>query len=308
MEAAPLRGAKRSLSPPGGGHPSDGAEKLLPQKKFYRARAHSNPLSDAQFSVPISPSEFDWSSYFPAFFPQAGSGTPAGSKGPDSSSAAQEAGGPEPPRQQDGATTSGGGGGGAPAAVPPLVRFADVGCGFGGLMVTLSPMFPDTLMVGMELRDKVSEYVRERVEALRAQHPGKYGNIAVVRTNAMKYLPNYFLKGQLTKMFFLFPDPHFKEKNHRRRIITYALLAEYAYVMSVGGVLYTVTDVEELYLWMDRHLASHPLFAKLSEEEARADPIAPLLVSSSEEGLKVERNGGKTYQALYRRIGSSPCC
>lgn len=26
---------------------------------------------------------------------------------------------------------------------------------------------------------------------------------------------------QLEKMFFLFPDPHFKEKNHRRRIIRY---------------------------------------------------------------------------------------
>lgn len=26
---------------------------------------------------------------------------------------------------------------------------------------------------------------------------------------------------QLQKMFFLFPDPHFKEKNHRRRIIRY---------------------------------------------------------------------------------------
>ena len=36
------------------------------------------------------------------------------------------------------------------------VRFADVGCGFGGLLVRLSPMYPDTLMVGMEIRDKVS--------------------------------------------------------------------------------------------------------------------------------------------------------
>jgi tRNA G46 methylase TrmB len=57
----------------------------------------------------------------------------------------------------------------------------------------------------------------------------------VLRTNAMKYLPNYFEKGQLEKMFFLFPDPHFKEKNHRRRIISTALLAEYAYVMAIGG-------------------------------------------------------------------------
>ena len=42
---------------------------------------------------------------------------------------------------------------GAPA---PLVRFADVGCGFGGLIVSLSPLYPDKLMVGMELRDKVT--------------------------------------------------------------------------------------------------------------------------------------------------------
>lgn len=35
------------------------------------------------------------------------------------------------------------------------VRFADVGCGFGGLLVRLSPLYPDQLMVGMEIRDKV---------------------------------------------------------------------------------------------------------------------------------------------------------
>lgn len=39
--------------------------------------------------------------------------------------------------------------------VVPRVRFADVGCGFGGLLVKLSPLYPDTLMLGMELRDKV---------------------------------------------------------------------------------------------------------------------------------------------------------
>ena len=35
------------------------------------------------------------------------------------------------------------------------VRFADVGCGFGGLLVRLSPLYPDKLVVGMEIRDKV---------------------------------------------------------------------------------------------------------------------------------------------------------
>lgn len=60
-------------------------------------------------------------------------------------------------------------------------------------------------MVGMEIRDKVATYVRERIGCLRRENPGQYQNISVMRHNAMKYLPNFFRKGQLTKLFFLFP-------------------------------------------------------------------------------------------------------
>lgn len=42
------------------------------------------------------------------------------------------------------------------------------------------------------------------------------------------------LISQLTKMFFLFPDPHFKRTKHKWRIISPTLLAEYAYVLRVG--------------------------------------------------------------------------
>jgi tRNA (guanine-N7-)-methyltransferase len=87
--------------------------------------------------------------------------------------------------------------------------------------VALAPMFPDTLMLGLEIRVKVSDYVSDRIKALRIQHPGLYQNIAVIRTNAMKYLPNFFRKGQLTKLFILFPDPHFKKCKHKWRILRY---------------------------------------------------------------------------------------
>ncbi|CAI5487211.1 unnamed protein product [Closterium sp. Naga37s-1] len=237
---------------------------------------------------PVCPAEVDWSAHFPAFFPPtaAAAQPPAAADGSAAAAAAAEGeGGPSAARDgaaQQHATTA------APISNTgqPMVRFADVGCGFGGLLVKLSPMFPDTLMVGFELRDKVSEYVKDRILALRQQHPSQYTNISLIRTNAMKYLPNYFHKAQLTKMFFLFPDPHFKEKNHRRRIITTALLAEYAYVLAPGGILYSITDVEELGVWMDDHLAAHPLFRKLTPAQTETDPVIPLLSTSSEEGLK----------------------
>lgn len=185
------------------------------------------------------------------------------------------------------------------------VSFADIGCGYGGLLVQLSPMFPDKLMLGMEIRVKVSDYVRDRVLALREQHAesgGAYGNIACVRTNAMKFLPNFFRRGQLDKMFFLFPDPHFKKAKHKWRIVNETLLAEYAYVLAEGGKIYTATDVEDLHDWMRGHLEAHPLFEKISEEEMAADPVVAKLYESTEEGQKVSRAKGDKWCAVYRRI------
>ena len=83
----------------------------------------------------------------------------------------------------------------------------------------------------------------------------------------MKYLPNFFRKGQLKKMFFLFPDPHFKKKRHKWRIINSTLLAEYAYVLAAGGLVYTITDVVALHEWMVEHLGAHPLFERVADAE-----------------------------------------
>lgn len=124
---------------------------------------------------------------------------------------------------------------------PKCVEFADIGCGYGGFLVTLGEMFPDRLAIGMEIRVKVSDYVMDRIKALRSLNAGKYNNIACIRTNAMKYLPNYFVKHQLDKMFFLYPDPHFKKAKHKWRIINQALLSEYAYVLRKGVSVFSIS-------------------------------------------------------------------
>ncbi|XP_053986925.1 tRNA (guanine-N(7)-)-methyltransferase isoform X2 [Hylaeus anthracinus] len=182
------------------------------------------------------------------------------------------------------------------------VEFADIGCGYGGLLVTLSPMFPDSLIIGMEIRVKVSDYVTDRIIALRSQNPGQYQNIACLRSNAMKYLPNYFHKGQLKKMFFLYPDPHFKKSKHKWRIINKTLLAEYAYVLAEGAIIYTVTDVKDLHEWIVQHFREHPLYDDVSKEELDADPIVEKLYESTEEGQKVTRNKGDKFLAVFKRI------
>ncbi|GME83778.1 unnamed protein product [[Candida] boidinii] len=63
------------------------------------------------------------------------------------------------------------------------VEIADIGCGFGGLLVDLGPEFQDKLILGMEIRVQVTQYVEDRIIALRKQNPNseKYQNIGVIR-------------------------------------------------------------------------------------------------------------------------------
>jgi tRNA (guanine-N7-)-methyltransferase len=318
-------------------HPFYGqqATAVLPRKRFYRTRAHSNPLNAGHggLRVPAAPPPPErWAAHFPGFFAAAAAA-------------------------------------GAPL---PEVRFADVGCGFGGLLVRLAPLYPDKLALGLELRDKVAAYVRERVVALRhvqrglvagagatggtsavaaaagagaaaaaaanteaaaapaaASNPpastaatdaavaavvaadpagapvaGGYENISVLRANAMRHLPNYFRAGQLEKLFFCFPDPHFKAANRRRRIVTVPLLSEYAHLLAVGGRVYAITDVPELGAWMRAQLEAHPLFAEVAEEELKGDAAAALLPMATEEGQKVARNGGATFVSVFERLAA----
>ncbi|XP_008318353.1 tRNA (guanine-N(7)-)-methyltransferase isoform X1 [Cynoglossus semilaevis] len=236
-------------------------EVSMPQKRYYRQRAHSNPMAHHSFENPVCPEEMDWSQLYPDFFTE-----------------------------------------GVSDKEMSRVEFADIGCGYGGLLVELSPLFPDKLMLGMEIRVKVSDYVQDRIKSLRASQPGSYQNIACIRSNAMKFLPNFFFKGQLSKMFFLFPDPHFKKTKHKWRIISPTLLAEYAYTLRIGGLVYTITDVEEVHVWMVKHFTEHPLFTRVPDEELVDDIIPGRLGSCTEEGKKVQRNGGQNFLAIFRRI------
>ena len=266
-------------------HDASSSKVARPQKRFFRQRAHCNPLSrNDGFDYPTSPAQMDWSSHFPdpswrtrleaISCPTDGGAT-------DASSATSMA-----LSQQN------------------RDVFADIGCGFGGLTVSLAELYPNAVSIGFEIRAKVTEYVHQRILHLRDEHPGKFQNASVMRTNAMRYLPNIFRKAQLTKMFFCFPDPQFKKKKHRRRIISRGLLADYAYLLRPGvGRLYHITDVPELHEWMASRCRAHPCFEEIDAQEAlENDAAVKCMIESTEEGKKVARGGGSKYFAVFRRV------
>lgn len=325
----------------------------LPQKRYFRQRAHVNIFNDMRFEYPVRPEEQDWSKQYPTYFRPVSESPKESETGPAMKRP------PSPSGTVDN-KASGSNKRGPAATVSETeeiknklaqVEFADIGCGYGGLLVALAPLYPNTLMVGMEIRGKLVNYLQQRIEALRAMQknlladpssewvdvrsklsqeiaqlhsgdnskaeteeelhdngettrlvPGHYENIASMRINCQKYLPNFFQKAQLSKLFILFADPHFKRRKHKARIISTTMLAEYAYVLRVGGIIYMITDVKDLFDWNVRHLDAFPLFERISEDELDKDPAVPCVVNSTEEGKKVARNKGDKYLACYRRI------
>lgn len=244
-----------------------------------RVRAHRNPLADNDDEHPTTPGSVEWRSMYPAYATGDGEGM----------------------KQE--------------------VEICDIGCAYGGLLCRLSSLYPETLMLGMEIRDKVVSFSQGRVQRLRdglaedpsaaPQEGGKkhhYNNVWFVQCNAMKYLPNYFRKGQLRRLFFCYPDPHWKRKNHRRRIIQPALVQEYAYVLGEGGLLYTCTDVEELSIWMIEKLDGCPLFQRVMPDELEDKDRLLLdhVKDTSEDALRSEKRKLTKHFSIHRRLPDPP--
>ncbi|KAK4543634.1 tRNA (guanine-N(7)-)-methyltransferase (tRNA(m7G46)-methyltransferase) [Oleoguttula mirabilis] len=266
----------------------DKQEGQMPQKKFYRQRAHANPFSDHDLTYPETPEAMNWGDHYPSYVATVPAAVP----------------------KDDPVATEDGNDYGVPR-MTKQVEVADIGCGFGGLLFALAPKMPETLILGLEIRTSVTEFVQEKAKALRVQHspesvPGGYQNVSCIRANTMKFLPNFFAKAQLSKIFLCFPDPHFKARKHKARIVSTTLNSEYAFVVRPGGRVYTITDVEDLHRWMVEHFEAHPSFERVEGEELEGDEVLKVMTTETEEGKKVERNGGTKYVAVFTRLEDPP--
>lgn len=106
------------------GGESENVRLEMPQKRFFRQRAHANPFSDHQLDYPVTPADMDWAAHYPDFVDYAEEMDTSGEGG------------------ELGTTTR-------KKKLIQDVEVADIGCGFGGLIVSLAPVFPETLMLGM---------------------------------------------------------------------------------------------------------------------------------------------------------------
>jgi tRNA (guanine-N7-)-methyltransferase len=99
---------------------------------------------------------------------------------------------------------------------------------------------PDHDIVGIEWKGRWPRVVHEK------QKKGLYGNVRAIHGNAWLLFGSLFAPSSLDLVVLNFPDPWWKSKHHKRRIVSDTFAAQIASRLRPGGHLLIQTDVATL--------------------------------------------------------------
>ena len=130
----------------------------------------------------------------------------------------------------------------------------EIGFGRGVFLREWASHHPDRNIIGVEVRPPLVDVLVQRLNEL-ALH-----NAHVLQGNAQTVLADAFKDESLANCFVFHPDPWFKTKHHKRRIINADFLLILEKKLKVNGKLYISTDVEELFVYMKQMISNRPSF------------------------------------------------
>jgi tRNA (guanine-N7-)-methyltransferase len=174
---------------------------------------------------------------------------------------------------------------------------AELGCADARFLFERAPQHPDKYFLGLEIREPLVEQVNE--EAATAG----LANLRAVFCNINVDLPTLVPDASLTRAYINFPDPWFKRRHQRRRLVNDELVEALHRKLRRDGELFFQSDVFDLALDAMAVLesATH-LFANERGPWSFA-PDNPYGAKSLRE-VRCEERGMRIWRMCYRRLGA----
>ncbi|NQT41219.1 MAG: tRNA (guanosine(46)-N7)-methyltransferase TrmB [Planctomycetes bacterium] len=117
----------------------------------------------------------------------------------------------------------------------------EVGSGKGLFLRTAAAARPDTLFLGIEVARK---YARFAAAGLAKR---QLDNARVVAGDALRVFAEVFTDASLQAVHVYFPDPWWKKRHRKRRVMRAPLLRDIQRTLKEGGLLHFWTDVREYF-------------------------------------------------------------
>ena len=140
----------------------------------------------------------------------------------------------------------------------------DIGCAAGDYLFDLASENTNWNYLGIEIRERLVNTAKLKVR------DKKIKNLYFVFGNANNILNNYhskFLIKNLKSISFNFPDPWFKKRHHKRRVIQPEFINSLSNLMKKGSIIYIKTDVKDLFEYMDCTISSDLNFERIEKKD-----------------------------------------
>jgi tRNA (guanine-N7-)-methyltransferase len=115
----------------------------------------------------------------------------------------------------------------------------EVGCGKGLFLITAASAQTSVNFLGIEISRMYQLFTASRLARRKLQ------NVLLVRADARQFFRDYVADGSCRAIHVYFPDPWWKRRHEKRRLLTAEFCAQSARILIPGGCLRIATDVED---------------------------------------------------------------
>ena len=168
----------------------------------------------------------------------------------------------------------------------------DIGCARGKFLLDMAQQYPETNFLGIEIRKPLVEYANRTKDELGLTNLHYlFGNINSSAKSLLSSLP----EDSLETISVQFPDPWFKKKHHKRRVIQPELVTILVDYLTPKGRIFLQSDIEEVAIQMRDRFASDD---RLIQQHSTWLDTNPLALPTERELYVLEQNL-PVYRALF---------
>jgi len=175
----------------------------------------------------------------------------------------------------------------------------DIGCAAGEFLFDLALFNTSWNYLGIEIREKLVKNAKFKVFRKEIK------NLYFIFGNANNILNDFqckFIIKNLKSISFNFPDPWFKKRHHKRRIIQPEFINILSNSLQKGTLIFVKTDVKDLFDYMDHTITSNFYFKKIDEKNFNySKSFNPNKVKTNREKYVID-NQLDIFEKIYIKI------
>ena len=140
----------------------------------------------------------------------------------------------------------------------------DIGCAAGEFLFDLALVNTSWNYLGIEIREKLVKNAQLKVFEREIKNLYfVFGNA----NNILNDLNSKFIIENLKSISFNFPDPWFKKRHHKRRVIQPEFINNLSNSLQKGALIFVKTDVKDLFDYMDWTISSNFNLKKIDKKD-----------------------------------------